>query len=143
MEPVKILFICVHNSARSQMAEAFANRAGRDTVLAESAGLEPRPVLPSVIEAMKEVDIDLSQNSSDSVFEFYKQGRLYDYVITVCKESEEKECPIFPGLARSLSWPFNDPQKLEGSAEEKKQALRRLRDEINKKVTDFVKNLPA
>jgi arsenate reductase len=143
MEPVKILFICVHNSARSQMAEAFANKEGKNTVVAESAGLEPRPVLPSVIETMKEVDIDLSENSSDLVFEFYKQGRLYDYVITVCKESEERECPIFPGLVRRLSWPFDDPEKLEGTSEEKKQALRLLRDKINKKVTDFVKNLPA
>jgi arsenate reductase len=141
MERKKILFICAHNSGRSQMAEAFANRAGKGYVVAESAGLDPKTVLPGVVEIMEEVGIDLSTNSSDSVFEFFKQGRLYDYVITVCEESVEKQCPIFPGIARRLSWPFDDPEKLIGTPEEKKEALRRLRDMIRKKVTDFVKKI--
>lgn len=141
MERKKILFICAHNSGRSQMAEAFANQAGKGNVVAESAGLDPKSVLPAVVEIMNEVGIDLSQNRSDSVFEFFKQGRLYDYVITVCEESVEKQCPIFPGIARRLSWPFDDPEKLIGTPEEKKEALRRLRDMIRKKVTDFVKKI--
>ncbi len=141
MERKKILFICAHNSGRSQMAEAFANQAGKGYVVAESAGLDPKPVLSGVVEIMEEVGIDLSTNSSDSVFEFFKQGRLYDYVITVCEESVEKQCPIFPGIARRLSWPFDDPEKLIGTPEEKKEALRRLRDMIRKNVTDFVKKI--
>lgn len=124
------------------MAEAFANRAGKTRVVAESAGLDPRPVLPSVLEIMKEVGIDLSQKKSNSVFDFYRQGRLFDYIITVCKKPEERDCPIFPGIAKRLSWPFDDPEKLEGTPEEKQIALRQLRDMIDKKVRDFIKNIP-
>jgi len=141
MDRKKILFICAHNSGRSQMAEAFANQAGKGSVVAESARLDPKPVLSAVVEIMKEVGLDLSQNRSDSVFEFFKQGRLYDYVITVCEELVEKKCPIFPGIARRLSWPFDDPEKLIGTPDEKKMALRRLRDMIRDKVTDFVKKI--
>lgn len=141
MERKKILFICAHNSGRSQMAEAFANFAGNGLVVAESAGLDPKPVLPEVVEIMKEIGLDLSHKSSDSVFEFFKQGRLYDYVITVCEEAVERKCPIFPGIARRLSWPFNDPEKLIGTPEEKKEALRGLRDMIGEKVTEFVKKI--
>ena len=141
MDRKKILFICAHNSGRSQMAEAFADQAGNGFVIAESAGLDPRPVLPEVVEIMKEVGLDLSRNQSDSVFEFFKQGRLYDYVITVCEEAVEQKCPIFPGIARRLSWPFEDPEKLKGTPDEKKKALRQLRDIIRDKVTDFVKKI--
>ena len=141
MERKKILFICVHNSGRSQMAEAFANQAGNGFVIAESAGLYPKPVLREVVEIMEEVGLDLSQNSSDSVFEFFKQGRLYDFVITVCEEAVEMQCPIFPGIARRLSWPFEDPEKLSGTSNEKKQALRQLRDAIRDKVMEFVKKI--
>lgn len=141
MEQKKILFICAHNSGRSQMAEAFANQTGKGLVVAESAGLDPKPVLPEVVEIMKEVGLDLSRNSSDSVFEFFKQGRLYDYVITVCEEAIERQCPIFPGIARRLSWPFDDPEKIIGTPDAKKKALRQLRDKIQEKVADFVKKI--
>jgi arsenate reductase (thioredoxin) len=141
MDLKKILFICAHNSGRSQMAEAFANQTGKGCVVAESAGLDPKPVLDEVIEVMEEVGLDVGQNTSDSVFEFYKQGRLYDYVIAVCEDSVEKQCPIFPGFARRLSWPFDDPEKFIGTPEEKKMALRQLRDLIHEKVSDFVKKI--
>ena len=86
MNKKKVLFVCIHNSARSQMAEAFLKQMAGDRLEVESAGLEPGKLNPIVVEAMKEVGIDISQNKTKSVFDFYKQGKKYDYVITVCDE---------------------------------------------------------
>jgi arsenate reductase len=141
MDKRKILFICEHNSGRSQMAEYFLNHIAPDRFEAESAGLEPRPLNPLVLEGMKEIGADLSDRKSDDVFEFYKQGRLYDYVITVCDESADARCPIFPGIAKRLHWPFPDPSKLTGSHEEKMTELRKIRDQIEKKLNDWVASL--
>ena len=138
MEKLKVLFICVHNSGRSQMAEAFLEGLAGDTFRVESAGLDPKPVLPMVIEVMKEAGYDLSMNTSDSVFDFYRQGRLYDYAITVCEEETEKKCPVFAGVTQRLHWPFPDPGKLSGTPEEKLEALRRIRDQIRRKVASWV-----
>ena len=99
MDKKKVLFVCVHNSARSQMAEAFLKKYGGDRFEVESAGLEPGTLNPVVVEAMKEVGIDISQNKAKSVFDFYRQGKQYDYVVTVCNESEAGKCPVFPGTA--------------------------------------------
>jgi len=103
-EKTRILFICIHNSGRSQMAETFLKAVGGERFEVESAGLEPRPINPYVIEVMKEVGYDLSDNTSDSVIQFFKEGRLYDYVITVCDESVENNCPIFPGIVRRFHY---------------------------------------
>ena len=84
---INVLFVCVHNSARSQMAEAFLKKYGGDRFEAESAGIEPGALNPAAVEAMKEVGIDISQNKTKSVFDLYKQYWLYGYVITVCDES--------------------------------------------------------
>src|SRR3989338_9622164 len=97
MDKKKVLFVCVHNSARSQIAEAFLKQMAGDKFEAESAGLEPGNLNPVVVEVMKEVGIDISQNKTKSVFDFYKQGRQYDYVVTVCDESQSGACPMFPG----------------------------------------------
>lgn len=97
MNQTKVLFICVHNGARSQMAEAFLNKYGSNKFIAESAGLEPGTLNPIVVDAMKEIGIDISANETKGVFEFFKQGRRYNYVITVCDESNAERCPIFPG----------------------------------------------
>src|SRR3990167_5775132 len=97
MDKKRVLFVCVHNSARSQMAEAFLKQLAGDRLEAESAGLEPGKLNPVVVETMKEVGIDISQNKTKSVFNFYKQGKQYDYVITVCDESQSGQCPVFPG----------------------------------------------
>ena len=133
----KVLFICSHNSARSQMAEAFLNLYGRNDFLAESAGLEPTEVNPYVIEVMKEVGIDLTGKATRNAFQLYKEGRLYDYVITVCNEAEKK-CPTFPGLARRLHWPFSDPAEFTGEPEEILVQTRRVRDQIQDKIKSFV-----
>ena len=133
----KVLFICRHNSGRSQMAEAFLNTLGQGRFQAESAGLDPRPVDPRVVDAMSEIGYDLSRNVSKDVFSFFREGRLYDAVITVCDVETEKDCPVFPGIVRRLSWPFADPALVTDDEEEKKQKVRVIRDAIMTIVMDF------
>ena len=89
---------------------------------------------PYVIEVMREVGYDLSDNTSDSVMQFFKEGGLYDYVITVCDESLENDCPIFPGITRRLHWPFHDPQKVMGTKDEKVKKIRLIRDDIKRRI---------
>ena len=89
----KVLFICVHNSARSQMAEAFLKEICVDYFEAHSAGLEPGKLNPLAVEAMREIGIDISQNKTQSVFDVFRSGELFAYVITVCDESSADRCP--------------------------------------------------
>ncbi|EPR37668.1 Phosphotyrosine protein phosphatase I superfamily [Desulfovibrio sp. X2] len=133
----RVLFICSHNSARSQMAEAFLNAIGAPDYTAESAGLEPTSVNPYVVQAMREEGLDLGTARAKSVFDLFRQGRLYDYVVTVCAEAEEK-CPVFPGVTHRLHLPFADPATFTGSPEEILAQIRTVRDEIRAEVTRFV-----
>jgi arsenate reductase (thioredoxin) len=137
-EKYRVLFVCVHNTARSQMAEAFLNRLAGDLFEAESAGFEPGPLNPFAVEVMKEVGIDISANQAKSVFSLYKEGRLYDYVITVCDESSAERCPMFPGRVTRLQWPFENPASLTGSHEEKLAKTRKIRDQIKGKVEELI-----
>lgn len=141
MEKTKVLFLCIHNSARSQMAEAFLKKHGGDGFLVESAGLEPGVLNPVVVEAMKEVGIDISGNTTNSVFTFVKEGRSYDYVITVCDESSAERCPVFPGPTQRLHWGFADPGAFSGSQKEKLAKTRIVRDKIENKIVEFLKEL--
>ncbi|HME45843.1 MAG TPA: arsenate reductase ArsC [Syntrophorhabdales bacterium] len=137
-EKFRVLFVCVHNAARSQMAEAFLNHLAGDRFEGESAGFEPGPLNPLAVEVMKEVGIDISANRAKSVFGLYKEGRLYDYVITVCDESSAERCPIFPGRVRRLQWTFENPASLTGSHEEKLAKTRKIRDQIKGKVEELI-----
>ena len=141
MDNIRVLFICGHNSGRSQMAEAFLNEIAGDRIHVESAGLEPKPVNSLAVEVMQEIGFDLSKAKSDSVFEFFKEGRLYDYVITVCDETAAGQCPVFPGITKRLHWPFMDPETLTGNHEEKLAALREIREQIRQKVSDWAKTV--
>jgi len=141
MENKKVLFICIHNSARSQMAEAFLKKYGEDKFLVESAGLEAGTLNPLVVDVMKEIGIDISNNKTKNVFDFYKQGKLYDYVITVCDEASAQRCPVFPGNAVKMNWSFPDPSSFTGTHEEKLAKVRVVRDEIEKKIREWVSNL--
>lgn len=142
MERKKVLFVCVHNSGRSQMAEVFLNHLAGDRFHAESAGFEPTVINPLVVEVMKEIGFDLSKKKTASVFEFFREGRLYDFVITVCDESSEKECPVFPGIAtRRLHWAFNDPESLAGSHEKRMESLRIIRDNIKSGIQKWLDEL--
>ncbi len=114
-----VLFVCVQNGARSQMAEAFLNEICPDDYAAESAGLEPGELNPLAVAAMREAGIDISSKPTKAVFDLFKTGKLYSYVVTVCDETSAERCPIFPGQARRLHWSFADPSTLQGSWEER------------------------
>jgi arsenate reductase len=130
----KVLFICVHNSARSQMAEAWLNHISGEFFVAQSAGLEPGTLNPLVVKAMAEVGIDISTKRPQSVFDVFKSGQLFAYVITVCDEASAERCPVFPGPGRRLHWSFPDPSQLTGTAEEKLAQVRAIRDLIRGKI---------
>ena len=137
----KVLFICVHNSARSQMAEAYLKQLASDRFEVESAGLEPGKLNPIVVEVMKEVGIDISQNKTKSVFDFFKQGKQYDYVVTVCDESQSGACPVFPGKGERLHWGFADPSQFKGSWEDKVKQTREVRNQIESKIKEWINSL--
>jgi arsenate reductase (thioredoxin) len=128
----KILFVCVHNSARSQMAEAFVN-ALCPGYEAQSAGLEPSAINPVVVDVMNEVGIDLSAKKAQHVFDVAKRGGLFSYVVSVCDEAAER-CPTFPGISKRLAWSFPDPSGFAGTLEEKRAATRRVRDDIKRQI---------
>jgi len=134
----KVLFICVHNSARSQMAEAFLKQVAGDRFDAESAGLEPGTLNPLAVEVMLEYGIDISRNTTKSAFDLFRQGKQYDYVIAVCDESQAQTCPVFPGGARQLFWSFNDPSRFQGTQEEKLAQTRLVRDQIAAKIREWI-----
>ena len=140
MTKTKVLFVCVHNSARSQMAEAFLNTLASEHFYAESAGLKPGNLNPYVIQVMKEAGIEISNNKIDSVFDFFKEGRLYDYVITVCDAVKAEQCPVFPGLTLRLNWSFANPADFTGTDEEILAETRKVRDQIKRKIEKFTES---
>jgi arsenate reductase len=125
------------------MAEAFCNLTCGDIFEAESAGLEPGTLNPLVIEAMQDIGIDLSRNTTRSVFEIVKAGNLYSYVITVCDETAAEKCPVFPGITRRLHWGFPDPAALTGTHEEKMREVRKIRDAIRKRIETWCSEIRA
>src|SRR5438874_13790459 len=133
----KVLYICVHNRARSQMAAAWLNDICGDYFEAESAGLEPGQLNPLAVQVMDEEGIDISNNKTQAVFDVFKSGELFAYVITVCDESEAAGCPIFPGVTTRLHWSFPDPSKFSGSPEEKLEQTRQVRDKIDDQIRRF------
>lgn len=133
-----ILFVCIHNSARSQMAEAFLKKYGSDAFEAESAGIEPGTLNPNVVEVMKESGIDLTGKPTQAVFDLFRQGRLYNAVITVCDKEAAERCPIFPGPVKRLAWSFKDPSTFTGTKEEILQQTRAVRDEVEQQIKTFV-----
>lgn len=134
MAKQNVLFICIHNSARSQMAEAWLNKICGHHFAAESAGLESGRLNPIVVEAMGEAGIDISQKKTQAVFDVFKAGKLFAYVITVCDETSAERCPIFPGLTQRLHWSFPDPSTLSGSHDQKLEEVRKIRDQIRAKI---------
>ncbi|CAK8713745.1 Arsenate reductase [Candidatus Electrothrix aarhusensis] len=132
---ISVFFVCIHNSARSQMAEAFLREFGGEYFSVESAGLEAGSLNPVVVEAMREVGIDISQQKTDLVDDLIRQGRHFDYVITVCDAANGQRCPVFPGQAERLHWSFDDPAALSGRDKEK---IRRIREQIRQKISFFL-----
>lgn len=136
---LSVLFVCVHNGGRSQMAEAWLRALGGGRYAVESAGLEPGQINPLVAEVMREVGIDLTGKRTQDVFELYRAGKGYDFVVAVCSKEAADRCPVFPG-ARGvrLHWPFDDPAAVTGSHEARLELVRAIRDEIRRKIEAFV-----
>jgi arsenate reductase len=139
MAKKKVLFVCVHNAGRSQMAEELLRKLAGDRFEVESAGLEPGKLNPVVVEVLKEDGIDITGKHTKAAFDLFKSGRKYDYVITVCDEASAERCPIFPGLSRRLHWSFQDPSKFEGSHDEKLAKTKKVKEEIRHQIKEWLK----
>jgi len=111
------------------MAQEFLNDLGKGKFIAESAGLEPGVINPRVVQVMQEIGYDISANPCHSAFDFFKQGRQYDLVITVCDQASGQRCPIFPSAKATLNWSFVDPSTFQGSETEILQQTREVRDQ--------------
>lgn len=120
------------------MAEAFLKAMAGHRFEAHSAGLDPGELNPLAVEVMKEVGINISRNKTKNVFDFYKHGEFFSYVVTVCDEATAERCPIFPGVTRRIHWSLEDPASFEGSREERLARTREVRDAIRVKVKEFI-----
>ena len=134
----RVLVICVHNSARSQMAEEYIRRYGADLFEVESAGLEPGELNPVAVELLREDGIEIAGKKTRSVFDLHRQGRSFDYVIAVCSPEAKEACPIFPAERERLHWPFPDPAEASGSFMQKVEQVRPIRDAIREAALAFV-----
>lgn len=137
----RVLFICIQNSARSQIAEAWLNHICGQAFEASSAGLEPGTINPLAIEAMREVGIDISKKATQSVFDVFKSAKLFMYVITVCDQASAEKCPIFAGITKRLHWSFPDPASLSGSEAERLAGVRAIRDAIRQKIEEWCEEI--
>lgn len=129
--PTRVLFLCTHNSARSQMAEGLLRHIGKGRFEVHSAGTEATEVRPLAIRAMDEIGIDISGHRSKTLDEYI--GQHFDYVITVCDQANES-CPIFPSDPKRIHWSFPDPSAAEGTEEECLAVFRKTRDEISSRL---------
>ena len=132
-----IIFICIHNSARSQMAEAYMKLFYSENFNAYSAGLEKGKLNPVVVDAMKLDGIDISQNRTKTIDEFLNTNIIFDYVVTVCDESNAQRCPYFPKEGKRIHISFEDPSSLKGNYEERLNKTIKIRNQIK----ETIKNL--
>lgn len=131
----RVLFLCTHNSARSQIAEGLLRKMAGERFEVFSAGTEQTRVQPLAIEAMREIGIDISGHTSKTLDAF--EGQTFDYVITVCDRANES-CPIFPGGTERIHWSFEDPTAATGTDEQKLRAFRTVRDAIQQRLRMFL-----
>ena len=134
-EPTRVLFVCSHNSARSQMAEGMVRAWGGDRFAAFSAGTEASDVRPEAIAVMGEIGIDISGHTSKTIVPFL--GEAFAWVITVCDAAKES-CPVIPGAAQQAHWSIDDPSTVEGGEEERLEAFRAARDHLRDRVHTFL-----
>ena len=135
MEKQSVLVLCTGNSARSQMAEGLLRNFAGDRFEVESAGVAPTHVRPEAVDALHEIGIDISSHRSKSVDEFITKE--FDYVITVCDNAKES-CPVFPGGTTRIHWSFDDPAAATGTYDQRLEVFRTVRDQIRKRLVDFV-----
>lgn len=138
MTKKKVLFVCIHNSARSQMAEELLRKFAGDLFEVESAGLEPGKLNPIVVQALKEEGIDITGKPTKAAFDLFKKGNRYDFVITVCDETSAERCPVFPGLSQRLHWSFTDPSRFQGSDQERLAKVREVKEEIKGAIKEWI-----
>ena len=141
MAKPKVLFLCTGNTARSQMAEAFLRSYAGDRFEVYSAGLEPEEINPYTRQVMEEAGVSLEGQYSKGLEEYLGREH-FDYLITVC-ERAERSCPIVPGTGERLHWPFEDPVAFEGSEEETLDKFREVRDQIEGRVLEWLRDLDA
>lgn len=141
MSRKRVLFVCIHNSARSQMGEAFLRHLAGDRFEVHSAGLEAGRLNPLVVRAMEEIGISMEGHYAKPLQEYLDRGERFDYVITVCDETAAERCPYVAGSTR-LHWSFPDPSALQGTEEEKLAAIRPIRDAIRNRIQDWLKTEP-
>ena len=127
----RVLFLCTHNSARSQMAEGLLRYLAGDSFEVTSAGTEATSVRPEAVAAMGEIGIDISRQESKTLERYLSES--FDYVITVCDDANEA-CPVFPGAERRLHWSFRDPSQATGTEEERLEVFRTVRDELGERI---------
>lgn len=137
MTSIRVLFVCTHNSARSQLAEALLGRLGGDDFEVHSAGTEATRVNPYAIRVLAEQGIDWTGATSKTIDGFL--GQRFDYVITVCDRARET-CPVFPGSTSTLHWGLDDPSDVPGTDEERLEAFRRTAAEITARLAPFVED---
>lgn len=137
MNKSKVLFLCTGNSARSQMAEAFLRQYGGDRFDVYSAGLEPSVLNPLTVQVMEEIGVDMSGHYSKSLIQYLGKEH-FGYLITVCDRAEAK-CPVFPGMGVRLHWGFEDPAAFQGSAADKLEKFRQVREQIRTAVQNWLK----
>lgn len=138
MSRQRVLFVCIHNSARSQMAEAWLRHLAGERFEAESAGLEPGKLNPFVVQAMRDVGIDISNHQPKGVNDLLAAGKTFDYVIAVCDKEAAERCPIFPGGSQKLHWSFADPSSARGDDSEKLRVAALVRDEIRGRIAEWI-----
>jgi arsenate reductase len=137
-EPVRVIFVCTGNSARSQIAHALLERDGAGHFAVSSAGTEPKGVNPYTIRVLAEIGIDWSSAQSKSLQQFL--GQPFDYVITVCDRARQA-CPVFPGGGTTLHWDLEDPAEVVGTDDERLAAFRATRDELASRVSGLVQSV--
>ncbi len=139
MDKKRVLFVCIHNSARSQMAEAFLRELAGDRFVSESAGLEPGKLNQNVVKSMQQLGVDISGHKTKSLFDLVKDGRHYNYIITVCDKEAAERCPIFPGPSlKRIHWSFKDPSAIKGEDNEVLQKIGEIRDDIKSQIESFI-----
>ncbi len=141
MNKKRVLFVCVHNSARSQMAEAFLKQLAGNQFEVESAGIEPGKLNPVVVDVMKEIGIDISGNKTQSVQSLRDAGKTYDYIFTVCDETQAERCPLFPGGSNRIHIGFADPSGFLGTPQEQLEGTRKVRDQIKAKIQEWIQEI--
>lgn len=141
MSRQRVLFICIHNSARSQMAEAWLRHLAGERFEVESAGLEPGKLNPFVIQAMRTAGIDISHHRAKGVDELLAAGKRFDHIIAVCDKEAAERCPVFPGEASRLHWSFPDPSAATGGEEDKLRVATEVRDAIRTTIETWLSGL--